>query len=50
MGMEGDYQAAGLANLPDLTASRWVVTDGASYGYGCVCLSVSTDRKLPKPG
>lgn len=45
IGMQGGYQAPGLDDLPDLTVSRWVVTNGSAYGYGCACLSVSVDRK-----
>jgi hypothetical protein len=45
IGEQGGYQAKGTDNIPDLTESRWVVTNGASYGYGCGCMTVDTDRK-----
>ena len=43
--MQGGFQAAGLDDVPDLTERDWVVTNGSSYGYGCVCLRVQTDPK-----
>jgi hypothetical protein len=45
IGVQGDYQAPGLDKIPDLTGPRWVVTNGSSYGYGCVCLSVQSDAR-----
>ena len=45
IGVQGDYQAPGLDKIPDLTGPRWVVTNGGSYGYGCVCLSVRSDAR-----
>ena len=45
VGIQGGYQARGLDNVPDLTERNWVVTNGSSYGYGCVCLRVETDAK-----
>jgi len=42
---QGGFQAPGLENVPDLTERDWVVTNGSSYGYGCVCLRVQTDPK-----
>ncbi|MFD3265692.1 DUF4087 domain-containing protein [Phenylobacterium ferrooxidans] len=43
--MQGGFQARGLDDVPDLTERDWVVTNGSSYGYGCVCLRVQTDPK-----
>jgi hypothetical protein len=45
IGAQGGYQAPGLDLVPDLTTSDWVITNGSSYGYGCACLSVSTDLR-----
>lgn len=44
IGSQGGEQAAGMDKIPDLTESEWVTTNG-SYGYGCGCMSVETDRK-----
>lgn len=41
---QGGYQAPGMDDLPDMTTRGWVSTNG-SYGYGCACLTVSTDRR-----
>ncbi|MDB5670431.1 MAG: hypothetical protein JWO25_1390 [Alphaproteobacteria bacterium] len=48
MGMQGGYQARGLDTMPDLSESRWVVTNGSSYGYGCACMSADVDRKAKR--
>lgn len=45
VGMQGGFQARGLDKTPDLTERDWVVTNGSSYGYGCVCMRVETDSK-----
>ena len=45
LGAQGSYQAPGLDRIPDLTTSQWVVTNGSSYGYGCACMSVATNRR-----
>lgn len=37
---QGGYQAKG--NWPRFSAKQWVTTHGA-YGYGCSCMTVSTD-------
>ena len=44
LGVQGGYQAPGMEELPDMSTGGWVETNG-SYGYGCACLSVTTDRK-----
>ncbi len=41
---QGGYQAPGMDNLPDRSTEGWVETNG-SYGYGCACLTVRTDRR-----
>ena len=30
--------------MPDMTTRGWVETNG-HYGYGCACMTVSTDRR-----
>ncbi|MDO8799643.1 DUF4087 domain-containing protein [Phenylobacterium sp.] len=45
IGTQGGFQARGLDEVPDLTERDWVVTNGSSYGYGCVCMRVQTDPK-----
>lgn len=44
IGTQGGAQAEGMDLLPDFTAGEWVVTNGSSYGYGCACLEVTTER------
>ena len=41
---QGGYHARGIDNMPDMTTRGWVETNG-SYGYGCACMSVRTDRR-----
>lgn len=40
---QGGYQAEGWDEMPDMSARGWVGTNG-SYGYGCACMTVDTDR------
>jgi hypothetical protein len=40
---QGGYRAEGMDDLPDMTTRGWVRTNGY-YGYGCACMSVTTDR------
>jgi Protein of unknown function (DUF4087) len=44
IGMQGGHQAAGMDDMPDMSTRGWVTTNG-SYGYGCACMTVTTDRK-----
>jgi hypothetical protein len=46
IGVQGGYQASG-ADLPDF-GKQWVVTNGSSYGYGCACMNVTTNKKEMK--
>ena len=41
---QGGYQAPGMDELPDMSTKGWVETNG-SYGYGCACLTVATDKR-----
>lgn len=42
---QGGYQAPGMdEHLVDMTTRGWVRTNG-SYGYGCACMRVTTDRR-----
>ena len=43
IGTQGGHQAPGLNSLPDMRAKGWVETNG-SYGYGCACMQVTTDK------
>ncbi len=43
--VQGGRQAPGLDALPDMTTRGWVRTNAGSYGYGCACLDVVTDRR-----
>lgn len=40
---QGGYHAEGWDEMPDMTTRGWVGTNG-SYGYGCACLTVRTNR------
>ena len=44
LGAQGGYQAPGMDAMPDMSTNGWVATNG-SYGYGCACLTVRTDRR-----
>ena len=44
LGAQGGYQARGMDEMPDLTTSGWVNTNG-NYGYGCACMQVRTDPR-----
>jgi hypothetical protein len=41
---QGDHEAEGMDDMPDMTSRGWVETNG-SYGYGCACMTVNTDRR-----
>ena len=41
---QGGYQAPGMDEMPDMSTNGWVRTNG-NYGYGCACMTVSTDRR-----
>ena len=41
---QGGYQAPGMDEMPDMSTNGWVPTNG-SYGYGCACMTVRTDRR-----
>ena len=41
---QGGYQAPGLDDMPDMSTAGWVEVNG-SYGYGCACMTVATDRR-----
>jgi len=43
IGAQGGYQSPGIDNIPDLTSREWTSTNG-SYGYGCACMKVTTDK------
>jgi len=43
IGAQGGYQAPGMDEMPDMSTGGWVETNG-HYGYGCACLTVTTDR------
>jgi hypothetical protein len=40
---QGGFFAEG--DVPDMDISQFVVLNGGSYGYGCICLTVTTDKK-----
>lgn len=44
LGAQGGYQAPGMDDMPDMSSAGWVETNG-HHGYGCACMSVTTDRR-----
>jgi hypothetical protein len=44
LGVQGGYQAPGMDEMPDMSTRGWVETNG-HYGYGCACMSVTTNRR-----
>jgi len=43
VGIQGSYSAEG--DWPEFKRGQWVVTNGSSYGYGCACMRVTTERE-----
>lgn len=45
LGEQGGYHMSEKSQdkIPDMAASRWVETNG-SYGYGCACMTVRSER------
>lgn len=43
IGVQGGYQASGAA-LPDF-GKKWIVTNSGGHGYGCGCITATTDKK-----
>jgi hypothetical protein len=44
MAIQGGYEAPGMDTMPDMSTRGWKVTNAGSYGYGCACMTVTTDR------
>jgi hypothetical protein len=44
LGTQGGVEVPGMDTLPDMSTRGWVETNG-SHGYGCACLTVTTDKK-----
>jgi hypothetical protein len=38
---QGGEQASGMDDMPDLSTSGWVETNG-HYGYGCACMDITS--------
>lgn len=47
LSIQGGYQADGMDTMPDMSTRGWVETNG-SYGHGCGCMTVVTDRKAKR--
>jgi hypothetical protein len=46
IGAQGGYQARGIDRIGDAPQSQWIATHpNGSYGYGCACAQVRTDRR-----
>ena len=43
VGVQGGFEAEG--DWPDFKPSQWKITNGADYGYGCACMTVTADKK-----
>lgn len=41
---QGGYQAPGMDDMPDMSVAGWV-EDNGSYGHGCACLKVTTNKR-----
>jgi uncharacterized protein DUF4087 len=41
---QGGHQAEGWDEMPDMSSRGWVAVNG-HYGYGCACMTVTTDRR-----
>jgi hypothetical protein len=39
---QGGEEAAGMEEMPDMSALDWKKTNG-HYGYGCACLTITAD-------
>jgi hypothetical protein len=44
---QGGYQASGIDDMPDMSVAGWV-QDNGSYGHGCACLKVTTNKRSMK--
>ena len=44
LGTQGSEPVPGMDDLPDMSTKGWVETNG-SHGYGCACLTVTTDAR-----
>jgi hypothetical protein len=44
IGAQGGYQARGMDNMPDMTTSGQVRTNG-NYGYSCACMDVEVNAR-----
>lgn len=45
IGAQGGYQARGMDRIGDSSSGQWVSRGPGSYGYGCACGQVRTDRR-----
>lgn len=45
IGAQGGYQARGIGLIGEAPQSRWLRAGPSSYGRGCVCARVRTDRR-----
>jgi hypothetical protein len=43
IGVQGGYQSPGMDNMPDLSVRDWKSVNG-SHGYGCACMTITTDK------
>ena len=44
LSVQGGYRAPGMDEMRDMTTRGWVEVNG-HYGYGCACMTVTTDRQ-----
>ncbi len=40
---QGGYEAEGFEDMPDMSTRGWKVTNAGSHGYGCGCMTVTTN-------
>jgi hypothetical protein len=44
LSVQGRGSVPGFDDIPDMSTKGWVVTNGASYGYGCACIDMDVNR------
>ena len=45
IGVQGGYQVEDDWEWPKFKAGQWVHTNGADYGYGCVCMDLTVNKE-----
>jgi hypothetical protein len=48
IGVQGGYQVEGDWDWPEFKPGQWVITNAASYGYGCACFDLRVNKRTHK--